>query len=147
MNAQKNPWVAAALGFFFGPFGILYVSLKQALIGFGVCVAVLLVTFGFATPAVPIGYAVWGYLAAKKYNEMLGREQQVAAERLAAHLVAQGMPGPASSPPSSVPLLGQLPAPQPASAWCSSCGQALRAGARFCGACGATQVAESGGSP
>lgn len=141
MREQKNPWIAAGLGFLAGPFGVLYVSIKQALIGFGVCVALLLVTWGIATPIVPFMYAVWGFFAATKHNEALAREQRVGAERLAAHLVGLGqLPGAAPDalgPPSTPHLLpGHAGSAQSVASPCPSCGTPLRSGAQFCGGCG-----------
>lgn len=139
MKEQKSPGIAAALGFLGGPFGILYVSIKQALIGFGVCVVLLLVTWGIAAPIIPLVYAVWGYFAATKYNEVLAREQQIGAERLAAHLVglgqAAGAPPTLASPAPQL-LLGAPSAPQSVANPCPSCSNPLRPGAQFCGSCG-----------
>lgn len=67
----KSPFLAALLAFFFGPIGLLYASVKGAIIMFLVCLGVGIVTLGFGLFITWPICAVWGYLAATKHNERI----------------------------------------------------------------------------
>lgn len=67
---QKSVGLAVILAFFFGPLGMLYSTVKGAIVMFIITAIATFVTFGvglFIT--VPIG-VVWSYLSVKKQNEV-----------------------------------------------------------------------------
>ncbi len=155
LQKEKNPVLAAVLGALLGPFGLLYVSLWQAGLGFLVVVVAALVscgTGGLAAPVFIIAYAIWGYLAATNYNQWVERTNRAAMEQAAMQQAFQyGAPpqlgaGPASpshldGTPQSVGdvSLGQVPSPAAQNVVpmaCAACGAALKPGATFCGSCG-----------
>lgn len=71
VQTQKSPMLAAVLGFFFGPLGLLYVGFTPALIMFGVCVVVGIFTMGFGLFITwPLSAAV-GWSRANLYNKKL----------------------------------------------------------------------------
>jgi len=71
VKSEKSPGIAAILGFFFGPLGLLYSTVKGAIIMIIVNFVVGLFTLGFGLfLAWPI-CAIIGYFAAKKSNEKL----------------------------------------------------------------------------
>lgn len=71
MAAAKSPLLAALLGFFFGPIGLIYATIKGAIIMFLVNIAVGIVTFGFGLFLTWPICALWGYIAAQKHNERI----------------------------------------------------------------------------
>ena len=71
VKSPKNVGLAAGLGFFFGPIGMCYTTIKGAIIMFLVNFVVGGITLGFGLFLTWPICAVWAYLAAKKYNERL----------------------------------------------------------------------------
>jgi hypothetical protein len=138
MAESKNPFIAAVLGFLFGPFGLFYVSWKQALLAIVLWLFLSAVTVLVLGPVGWILCGVWGYLAANKHNENISHDQQAAHQHAAAQAVFQNL---GAAPAMTVPTPSAPAAPASAapSSFCTACGQTLRAGARFCGACGVTQ--------
>lgn len=73
VQSTKNPGIAALLGFFFGPLGLLYVGFAPALLMFCVNVAVALFTAGLGLFLTWPVCAVVGYARASRFNkELLG---------------------------------------------------------------------------
>jgi len=66
---QKSPGLAALLAFLFGPFGFLYVSLKDFFITLLVGIGFSVITLGYGVFILWIVWPIWGYEAAKKWNE------------------------------------------------------------------------------
>lgn len=102
---QKSPLFAAFLGFLLGPFGILYVSWKQALLG--LLVVLFLIATGIGAALIPFVYGFWGWMAASRFNENLERDGQAAAEHEAARMVLTG------GTPSAFAASQPVPLPQP----------------------------------
>ena len=71
VRIPKSPPLAAVLGFFFGPLGLLYVGFLPAIIMFGVNVLVGLVTLGFGLFLTWPVCAVIGYVRANTLNKKL----------------------------------------------------------------------------
>lgn len=71
IKIPKNPGVAAALGFFFGPIGLLYVGLAPALIMLGVNLLVALFTLGFGLFLTWPVCALVGWSRANYFNKQL----------------------------------------------------------------------------
>lgn len=71
VQTQKSPALAAVLGFFFGPLGLLYVGLVPALVMLGVNVLVGLVTFGVGLCLTWPLCAMVGWSRASRYNRQL----------------------------------------------------------------------------
>ena len=71
VGSSKDPALAAVLGFFFGPLGLLYSTVPGAAIMFGVSVVVGLLTFGLGLFLLWPVSAVVGYQAAKSSNQRL----------------------------------------------------------------------------
>ena len=76
VKSTKNVGLAAGLGFFFGPLGMCYSTLKGALVMFLVNIVIAVLTLGFGCLITLPFCAIWAYMAAKKYNEQLFAEQQ-----------------------------------------------------------------------
>ena len=74
VKSPKNVGLAAGLGFFFGPLGMCYATLKGALIMFLVNIVIGIFTLGFGVFLTWPICAIWAYMAAKKYNEQLYAE-------------------------------------------------------------------------
>ncbi|AKT54102.1 hypothetical protein [Selenomonas sp. oral taxon 478] len=74
VKSTKNVGLAAGLGFFFGPLGMCYSTLKGALIMFLVNIVIGIFTLGFGVFLTWPICAIWAYVAAKKYNEQLYAE-------------------------------------------------------------------------
>ena len=74
VKSTKNVGLAAGLGFFFGPLGMCYATLKGALIMFLVNIVIGIFTLGFGVFLTWPICAIWAYVAAKKYNEQLYAE-------------------------------------------------------------------------
>jgi len=71
VQMQKSPILAAVLGFFFGPLGLLYVGLVPALVMFVVCLVVGALTAGIGLFITwPMSAAV-GWSRANLYNKKL----------------------------------------------------------------------------
>jgi hypothetical protein len=71
VRTQKSPMLAAVLGFFFGPLGLLYVGFVPALIMFAVCLVVGALTVGIGLFITwPMSGAV-GWSRANLYNKKL----------------------------------------------------------------------------
>ncbi|WP_460741911.1 hypothetical protein [Mariniluteicoccus endophyticus] len=69
MVPEKSPVVAALLGLFFGPLGMLYSTAVGALVMLGINVLTLFLTFGIGLIlTIPIG-AVWAAVAADEHNK------------------------------------------------------------------------------
>ncbi|MCD8256172.1 MAG: hypothetical protein LUC40_03220 [Oscillospiraceae bacterium] len=71
--SEKSTILAAALGFFFGPLGLLYVTVKGAVIMFFVNCVVGFITLGFGLFLTWPICAIWGYVAANNFNKELHR--------------------------------------------------------------------------
>lgn len=71
VQSQKSPGVAAILGFFFGPIGLLYVGLAPALVMFGVNAVLGLLTGGIGLFLTWPVCAVIGWWRAGVYNKNL----------------------------------------------------------------------------
>ena len=72
LQIPKNAGVAAVLGLFLGPVGLLYAGrLLPAVIMFFVGGIAELVTFGFGLIIIGPICAVWAYSAANAYNKKL----------------------------------------------------------------------------
>jgi hypothetical protein len=71
VGSSKDPALAAVLGFFFGPLGLLYSTVPGAAIMFGVSVVVGLLTFGLGLFLLWPVSAVVGFRAAKSSNQRL----------------------------------------------------------------------------
>jgi len=66
---RKSPGLAALLGFLFGGFGLMYVSVKKGLITLAVLVIIGLITGGAGAVILWLGCAVYGYFLAIKWNK------------------------------------------------------------------------------
>jgi len=66
----KSPGLAFILGFLFGAFGLLYISFKQALWAFIILFLIALITGGSGL-ILWFACGIWGYFAAKSYNEKI----------------------------------------------------------------------------
>jgi hypothetical protein len=66
---QKSVLVAFLLTFFFGPFGIFYVSVVGALIWIVVSIGLTLITFGSFGWLAWVISMIWGTVAASNYNK------------------------------------------------------------------------------
>jgi hypothetical protein len=71
ITKTKSVGLAVALGFLFGPLGLLYSTVPGAIIMFFVNVVVAFVTLGLGLFLTWPICGLWAYLAAKKYNEQL----------------------------------------------------------------------------
>lgn len=144
MSNQKNPGVAAVLGFLFGGFGLFYVSVGQGIAALAVLILGSLVTGGVAAPILWIGCAIWGYVAANNYNEQnsLYLEQETEREAYYSDMVNQ-RPNSSQRAPSqqSNNDWNQQQQPDqnqpPRGRFCGQCGTELRPNVKFCTSCGA----------
>lgn len=75
---EKNVAVAALLGFFFGPIGMIYATGIGALVMFGVNIVIGIVTFGFGLFLSWPVCAIWAGVAASNHNAR-ARQQAFAA--------------------------------------------------------------------
>lgn len=71
VQTQKSPMLAAVLGFFFGPLGLLYVGFAPALIMFLVCLVVGALTMGVGLFITWPLSAIVGLSRANLYNKKL----------------------------------------------------------------------------
>jgi len=71
VQSTKSEGMSAILGFFLGPLGLLYSTITGAIVMFLINVFVGIFTLGFGLFLTWPVCAVWGYMAAKKYNEQL----------------------------------------------------------------------------
>jgi hypothetical protein len=71
IQVPKSPMLAAVLGFFFGPLGLLYVGFVPALIMFGVNVVVAIFTVGIGLFLTWPLCAIVGWSRANLYNKKL----------------------------------------------------------------------------
>lgn len=71
VQVPKSPMLAAVLGFFFGPLGLLYVGFVPALIMFGVNVVVAVFTAGIGLVFTWPLCAMIGWSRANLYNKKL----------------------------------------------------------------------------
>lgn len=75
VKSEKNPGLGAALGFFFGPLGLLYSNTKAALIMFvPTAISGALCFFLIGIPmlfACLVACAVWAYKSCETYNKSL----------------------------------------------------------------------------
>jgi hypothetical protein len=71
VQTQKSPMLAAVLGFFFGPLGLLYVGLVPALVMLGVNLLVAAFTLGFGLFLTWPLCAMVGWSRAALYNRRL----------------------------------------------------------------------------
>lgn len=69
VRAEKNPGTAALLGCLFGPIGLLYSTVKGAIVMFIVNALVGVLTVGLGLLFTWPVCGIWGYMAAKRYNE------------------------------------------------------------------------------
>ena len=69
--APRSVALAAVLGFFFGPLGMLYSTLVGAVVMFVVCTIVGFVTFGFGLVAMWPLCAIWAAMSASAANNRL----------------------------------------------------------------------------
>ncbi len=144
MGERKNPYVAAALGFFFGPFGLFYVSPLHAILGFGIVLVVSTLTAAIGLLPTWIACAVWGYFAALRKNEAIDRAQSHSAQTAATYFAQApqsfGQPS-LGQPPFGQPSFGQPPvlAAAPTAQLAASAGSAAAA-SPACRSCGAPRV-------
>lgn len=75
---EKNVAVAALLGFFFGPIGMIYATGIGALVMFGVNIVIGILTFGFGLFLTWPVCAIWAGVAAGNHNAR-ARQQAYAA--------------------------------------------------------------------
>lgn len=118
---KKSPGIAALLGFLFGGFGLMYVSVAQGFVALGILLVVALITGGAGTPVVWLGCGIWGWVAASNYNEKQAAFDVQNAEVRAFDATVAATPA--------------QPA-QTAGSYCPACGAPARSGARFCTSCG-----------
>lgn len=140
----KNPWVAAVLGFLFGPLGLLYVSFKAAGGAFAALSFISFVTGGVAALPGWLACGVVGYFHATEYNNKARRDAGSTPTPL--RLPQPEVGAPISMPPTealwaptaSATSTDQPPtsAPPAVNKFCSACGVQLAATARFCNKCG-----------
>ncbi len=165
VGTHKSVVGAVLLAFFFGPLGMLYVTVPGAIVMFFVNIIVAIPTLGLGLfVTIPIG-TLWAGLAADSQNKRLQTvSAQVATGQVAlppASQVAPPVAPPADPPAPSPQQLAPPPEPEPATdvierkdeevtvvlkstapaeASCESCGHEINPQARFCAACGAAQA-------
>ncbi|BEU86544.1 hypothetical protein TAMA11512_00080 [Selenomonas sp. TAMA-11512] len=71
IKSTKNVGLAAGLGFFLGPLGLCYSTFTGAIVMFIVNGIIGFITFGFGLFLTWPVCAIWGYIAAKRYNDAL----------------------------------------------------------------------------
>lgn len=71
VQTQKSPMLAAVLGFFFGPLGLLYVGFVPAIIMLGVNLVVGIFTVGIGLFLTWPVCAIVGWSRANLYNKQL----------------------------------------------------------------------------
>lgn len=71
VQGHKNAFLAALLGFFFGPLGMLYATVTGAVVMFVVNLLVAVVTFGFGLALSWPVCALWAAIAASNHNSKL----------------------------------------------------------------------------
>lgn len=72
VQSPKSPGVAAILGFFLGPLGLLYSTVAGAVTMFFVNLVIGLLTLGLGLILTWPVCALWGYVAAKSHNARIG---------------------------------------------------------------------------
>jgi len=136
---RKNPAVAAALGFFFGAFGLFYISASQGLIALGVLVAIGVCSGGIGAPVVWIGCGFWGYIAAENYNQEHGMiEQDLGGYEGQVGQITDGsgQTGNSVGQPGGNWEQQTDGSVDGGSQYCGSCGAELRDEVAFCTSCG-----------
>ena len=73
---KKSKAIAAILGFFFGPLGLLYSSLLGAAVMFIVSIPILFITAGFGIFITVPACAIWGFIAAANHNSKISSQVQ-----------------------------------------------------------------------
>lgn len=106
---RKDPILAAVLGFAFGGFGLMYISLAQGAVALVILVVIGGITGGFAAPFIWLGCGFWGFNAAKNFNALheadgVGDDDLLMWER--AQSLPKAPPVPASSFSMSSPTTG-----------------------------------------
>jgi len=72
ITTRRDVWVAAALGFFLGPFGYLYLGRYGLCFLMFICGIIIVATLGFwAAPVLWVLWAFHQYMIAKEINEEL----------------------------------------------------------------------------
>ncbi|MFU8807112.1 MAG: hypothetical protein ACNA8W_25110 [Bradymonadaceae bacterium] len=135
MRNEKNPMAAAALGFFFGGFGLFYISIGQGFAALAVLITLSVCSGGYGLPFVWLGCAFWGYFAAVHHNDVQHTYDDVEIDHLHDRF------------PPIVPKTGQAKPvwrsadveaePVKKGNYCGECGSSLRANIKFCTDCGA----------
>lgn len=129
---KKNPLLAAVLGFFLGPFGLLYVSLGGAAKALAYVFFLTLISSGLLGFPTWVGCAVYGWYLADVANKK-AEPSATRFEEAREGLIEEGWE-PDPSGQQVAPDFGtESPRQDPGCA----CGAELRPGARFCAACGA----------
>jgi TM2 domain-containing membrane protein YozV len=146
MLEEKNPVLAAVLGFCFGGLGLFYISVAQGFVALGVLITLGVCTGGVGVPFLWVGCAVWGYIAATSHNEqvrVLRADFDAPAQDFRGHYPAQ-LPREASrqTTPSGF-TGGYQPAPVPKqlpqrASFCAECGTPVRGKGKFCTECGSS---------
>ena len=129
LAGRKDPILAAVLGFLFGCFGLIYVSVKHAAIAF-----VAIFSIGLCTGGVGfLGWflcGVYGYVLAESHNQQL--------KLLSVNHYDDPFDAPGPSPSAWAPAPSSPRADDPyAALYCTECGIPMKRGAKFCGGCGA----------
>jgi len=70
-KSPKSVGIAVLLALFLGPLGMLYSTIKGAIIMFFVCLIGSFITFGFGLVILLPICAVWAYMATNSYNKNL----------------------------------------------------------------------------
>jgi hypothetical protein len=129
----KSPWLAALLGFLFGGFGLMYVSITQGIVSLLILFVISIITGGAGAIFIWCGSAIWAYLAAINYNE---RQQQFAKEDLEREQALGARPATPGKFTATTAQGAADPAYKRHASFCTECGAAIREGTNFCGACG-----------
>lgn len=143
MPNEKNPVLAAILGFVFGGFGLFYISVGQGIAALAVLFIGGIFTAGAAMPIIWIGCAVWGYNAAIKYNEQqqLYYQQESELGHQFGHTLPPTSTGHFAVPNQTGPFSAAGASPQEVAAspqFCGQCGSTLRPNIKFCTSCGSS---------
>lgn len=111
VTGRKSPVLAAILGFFFGAFGLFYISASQGITALVVLFVVGCGSGGAMAPLIWLGCAVWGYVAAEAHNQAF---EQAGAASLGSQVPgahpfepppAEGEPAVGGDPGSSNPFV------------------------------------------
>lgn len=143
----KNPLLAAGLGFFFGPFGLLYVSFKGAAKALAYVFFLTLISSGLLGLPTWLGCGAYAWYLAEESNKKR-RPSEERFESARESLIEEGWEPDADDQEESASAPGEPednegPVEQPS----CTCGALLRPNSRFCGACGAaTSTSALGGA-